>query len=105
MALAWRNSRGGRAASIPLVCDVCRERPATTQVASFIFACDVCAKRISTALWRGREAEITGPKKSDKAPRIDEKAGQYLRDCEHVAEMPTEREVYDKMLFAHMVKT
>jgi hypothetical protein len=106
MALARRNSRGGRAASIPLVCDVCRERPATTQVAGFIFACDVCAERISTGLWRGREAEITRHKKSEKddSPRINEKARRYLRDFEHVAEMTTEREVYDKMLSAHMVK-
>jgi hypothetical protein len=48
MALARHRSRGMPAASIPLVCDVCREAPVTTLVVGFIFACEPCSARIST---------------------------------------------------------
>jgi len=58
MALARHKSRGGYGASIPLVCDVCRERPATTLVVDFIFACDSCAKRIVTTLAHGRQERM-----------------------------------------------
>ena len=34
----------------PVLCEVCRERPATTVVVDFIFACDECAAKIETAI-------------------------------------------------------
>ncbi len=51
MALTRHKSRGVDTASIPVVCEVWRERPVTRLVVNFIFACDRCVKRISTALW------------------------------------------------------
>jgi hypothetical protein len=64
MALARRKSRGVRAASIPSVCDVCREGPATTLVVDFIFACDSCAKRIVITLWHGRQERVVAGENS-----------------------------------------
>jgi ribosomal protein L37AE/L43A len=63
MALARHKSRRVNGASIPLACEVCRERQVTRLVVNFIFVCDVCAKRISAALWNGRE-ELALPGKS-----------------------------------------
>jgi len=57
MSLALRKSRRVNA-SIPLACEVCREKPVTTLVTDFIFACDSCAKRIATALWHGRQERV-----------------------------------------------
>lgn len=64
MALARHKSRGVRAASVLLVCDVCRERPATTLVVDFIFACNSCAKRIVTTLWYCRQERVVAGKSS-----------------------------------------
>jgi ribosomal protein L37AE/L43A len=55
MALTRHKSGPLDTASIPVVCEVCRERPVTRLVVNFIFACDLCAKKISTELWHGRE--------------------------------------------------
>jgi ribosomal protein L37AE/L43A len=55
MALTRHKLGGADAVSIPLACEVCRERQVTRLVANLIFSCDVCAKRISAALWHGRE--------------------------------------------------
>jgi hypothetical protein len=60
MARARHKSRGADAASIPLACEVCRERPAANLVVDLIFACDPCAKRISTALWHGGQERVIG---------------------------------------------
>jgi hypothetical protein len=93
VTLARHKSRGVRAASIPLVCEVCREGLVTTLIADFIFACD-------------RQAGITEHTKSEKddSPRIIEETRQCVRDFEHVAEMTTAGELRDKMLSAHIVK-
>jgi ribosomal protein L37AE/L43A len=58
MALARHKSRRVNAVSIPLACEVCREKPVTTLIADFIFACDSCAKRIAAPLWRGRQERL-----------------------------------------------
>jgi hypothetical protein len=60
MALARNKSRRVNAASVPVACEVCREKPVTTLVADFIFACDSCAKRIATALCCGRQERVVG---------------------------------------------
>jgi hypothetical protein len=64
MALGRHKSRGVCAASIPLVCDVCREAPTTTFVVDFIFAGDSCAKRIVTTLWHGRQERLVAGENS-----------------------------------------
>jgi hypothetical protein len=58
MVLPRHKSRRVNAASIPLACEVYREKPATTLIADFIFACDSCAKGIATALWHGRQERV-----------------------------------------------
>jgi hypothetical protein len=58
MALTRHKSRRVNAASIPLACEVCREKPGTTLIADFVFACDSCAKRIATALCHGRQERV-----------------------------------------------
>jgi hypothetical protein len=57
-ALPGHKSQRLNAASIPLVCEVCREGPVTIPVADFIVAYDSCAKRIATALWHGRQDRV-----------------------------------------------
>jgi ribosomal protein L37AE/L43A len=68
MALARQKSRRVNGVSIPLACEVCRERPVTRLVVNFIFACDVCAKRISAALWNSRQ-ELALPGKNFSSER------------------------------------
>jgi hypothetical protein len=58
MALTRHKLRSADAASIPLACEVCRERQVASLVVNFIFACDSCAKRIATALWLPRMKRI-----------------------------------------------
>ena len=50
MSPARYKTRVPNSASIPVACDICRERPVAMLVVDFIFACNQCAKRISVAL-------------------------------------------------------
>jgi len=68
MAPARQKSRRVNGVSIPLACEVCRERQVTRLVVNFIFACDVCAKRISAALWKSRQ-ELALPGKNFSSER------------------------------------
>jgi ribosomal protein L37AE/L43A len=58
MAVMRHKSRRVSAAPFPHTCEVCREEPAKTLVADFIFACDSCAKRIATALWQDHQERV-----------------------------------------------
>lgn len=53
MSLARYGTRVPNSASIPMKCDICRERSVAILIVDFIFACNQCAKRISVALGNG----------------------------------------------------
>ena len=54
MLRAQQRSRSSNSTLVPMVCEVCRSKPAEAVVVEFIFACDRCAERIRTATWDQR---------------------------------------------------
>jgi hypothetical protein len=78
MALTRHKSRALRAASVPPVCEVCREGLITTLIADFIFACNSCAGRISIALSHGPEGALMGENFSSDR----ETEHFFLRSCD-----------------------
>jgi hypothetical protein len=79
MAPTRRNSRGVCAASVPPVCEVCREGLVTTLIVDFIFARKPCAERISIALSHGPEERALRGRVS---LLIAKRHSFLLRNCE-----------------------
>ena len=61
MAVARRKSGTSNFPLIPVLCEVCRNRPVVKIVVDFMFACERCAKKIETAIWH-RPEKRTKPK-------------------------------------------
>ena len=61
---AQYETRVPNSASIPVACDICRERPVTMLIVDFIFACKQCEKRISVALRNGMRSAPLGDRVS-----------------------------------------